>query len=310
MGHVMAPNRIFTDALDACLKPRLVELESNLIAASFDLMKLIPAKFILDQAKIMAKTNGHETPRPIIEISSGLFGLALAIACCVKGHRLTLVCGSDVNQALVARMTGLGAEIEKLEAPSFSPDFSRTSADFIEEARANNPGAFYPSHNNNPQNPGSYSSLAELLLEAIGNVDCLIGPVETGGSLRGTGTYMRLVKPELHIVAVDSLNSVLFGRRAGPLFVPGLGNACMPMNLDHSVFDEVHWVSDGEALCAARTLERDLAAEGLLADLGHRPGRTRLRRAHRRRRLLTLLGTRSEERRVGKECRSRWSPYH
>ena len=23
-----------------------------------------------------------------------------------------------------------------------------------------------------------------------------------------------------------------------------------------------------------------------------------------------LLGTRSEERRVGKECRSRWSPYH
>src|SRR2546422_8816297 len=25
---------------------------------------------------------------------------------------------------------------------------------------------------------------------------------------------------------------------------------------------------------------------------------------------LTLVGTRSEERRVGKECRSRWSPYH
>src|SRR4030095_4033301 len=26
--------------------------------------------------------------------------------------------------------------------------------------------------------------------------------------------------------------------------------------------------------------------------------------------LVLLLGTRSEERRVGKECRSRWSPYH
>ena len=25
---------------------------------------------------------------------------------------------------------------------------------------------------------------------------------------------------------------------------------------------------------------------------------------------ITLLGDRSEERRVGKECRSRWSPYH
>ena len=26
--------------------------------------------------------------------------------------------------------------------------------------------------------------------------------------------------------------------------------------------------------------------------------------------LITRAGTRSEERRVGKECRSRWSPYH
>ena len=26
--------------------------------------------------------------------------------------------------------------------------------------------------------------------------------------------------------------------------------------------------------------------------------------------LLFILGVRSEERRVGKECRSRWSPYH
>ena len=25
---------------------------------------------------------------------------------------------------------------------------------------------------------------------------------------------------------------------------------------------------------------------------------------------IAALGTRSEERRVGKECRSRWSPYH
>ena len=25
---------------------------------------------------------------------------------------------------------------------------------------------------------------------------------------------------------------------------------------------------------------------------------------------MTSCGTRSEERRVGKECRSRWSPYH
>src|SRR5690349_24819146 len=39
------------------------------------------------------------------------------------------------------------------------------------------------------------------------------------------------------------------------------------------------------------------------------PGRHRHRRRTQRIGLLSL-GTRSEERRVGKECRSRWSPYH
>ena len=40
-------------------------------------------------------------------------------------------------------------------------------------------------------------------------------------------------------------------------------------------------------------------------------GRTTLRRqVDRRTALHQLRGKRSEERRVGKECRSRWSPYH
>ena len=37
-----------------------------------------------------------------------------------------------------------------------------------------------------------------------------------------------------------------------------------------------------------------------------RPGRRRLRRS----RMTVNVRSRSEERRVGKECRSRWSPYH
>src|SRR3712207_7808299 len=53
-------------------------------------------------------------------------------------------------------------------------------------------------------------------------------------------------------------------------------------------------------------LERLVAAlEGLVVRVVH-PGR------HHRAHLLGELGhpRRSEERRVGKECRSRWSPYH
>src|SRR3989475_6389798 len=40
------------------------------------------------------------------------------------------------------------------------------------------------------------------------------------------------------------------------------------------------------------------------------PSRTRLRKPHDLDHRLLCRVTRSEERRVGKECRSRWSPYH
>ena len=47
--------------------------------------------------------------------------------------------------------------------------------------------------------------------------------------------------------------------------------------------------------------------EGVLLDLDLQTEKTKKLKSWGRR--LTLL-TRSEERRVGKECRSRWSPYH
>src|SRR3712207_9088274 len=50
--------------------------------------------------------------------------------------------------------------------------------------------------------------------------------------------------------------------------------------------------------------DRVRAAEGPLHHLGRRPD------ADARHRLQPALQVRSEERRVGKECRSRWSPYH
>jgi len=57
-------------------------------------------------------------------------------------------------------------------------------------------------------------------------------------------------------VAVDTPGSVLFGQRDAPRRIRGLGNSLMPPNLDHSAFDEVHWVSDREGFGATRALHR------------------------------------------------------
>jgi cysteine synthase A len=98
--------------------------------------------------------------------------------------------------------------------------------------------------------------LADALLAAIGPVECLVGPVGSGGSMCGTSSFLRRAHAGLRAVAVDTPGSVLFGQLDAPRRVRGLGNSLMPSNLDHSVFDEVHWVSDREAFGATRALHR------------------------------------------------------
>src|SRR5256885_11738718 len=64
------------------------------------------------------------------------------------------------------------------------------------------------------------------------------------------------------------------------------------------------WISD---VCSSDLVD---AAQAAAVDLTN-PHRSRLHQLLEHDAVMALLsGGRSEERRVGKECRSRWSPYH
>lgn len=77
------------------------------------------------------------------------------------------------------------------------------------------PGAFWPQQYDNPDNPASYSRLAEIIVGKVGRIDWLVGCVGSGGSLCGTTRYLRSLFPEVRAVAVNTNNSVLFGHEAG-----------------------------------------------------------------------------------------------
>lgn len=116
-------------------------------------------------------------------------------------------------------------------------------------------GAFWLRQYSNPENPAAYRSLAAELMADLGHVDVLIGAVGSGGSLCGTARALRVSLPELCVVGVDCVGSVLFGQPDQPgRLQSGLGNSLVPANLDFSQIDEVHWLSDREAFSAARRL--------------------------------------------------------
>jgi cysteine synthase len=233
--------------------PRLIRLD-NLVAAVFTLMKLLPARHIIESAR----KSGELAPGgTIIETSSGTFGLALAMVARLQGHRLFLVSDPAIEPPLQRRLEDLGAIVDIVRQPAATGGFQRARLDRVAALHAEHPGAFLPSQYNNPRNPEAYRAVAAQLTRALPRVDCLVGTVGSGGSLCGTASGLRETNPDLTLVGADSLGSVLFGQPdAGSRLLRGLGNSLMPRNLDHRAFDEVHWVSAAEGFLATRELHR------------------------------------------------------
>ncbi|RYE72705.1 MAG: pyridoxal-phosphate dependent enzyme [Oxalobacteraceae bacterium] len=239
-----------------CETPRIVPLSSNLHAAQFRLMKLLPARFMLDRAEEcgLLSRGSH-----IVETSSGTFAMALAMLSVERGYTLTIVSApSLMDMSFRQRLTQLAASIILVEDEGRTGNQAGRLAE-LHRVLESRPDAFWPRQYDNPDNPAAYSRLAEILVEKIGRIDCLVGGVGSGGSLCGTSTYLRGLFPALRTIAVDTNNSVLFGHEAGPRLLRGLGNSIVPKNLDHALIDEVHWVGAFQAFAATHDLYRHRA---------------------------------------------------
>jgi cysteine synthase len=234
--------------------PHLVTLSENLYGAVFFLMKLLPAKFIVESALASGELASRGT---VVETTSGTFGLALAISCRLRGLKFIMISDPVVEPSLQRRIKDLGATVDIVARPAEKGGFQQARLDRLHEIRRANPGSFWPCQYDNPKNAGSYAALSELLTSALGQIDCVVGTVGSGGSMCGTVGHLRSVFPHAYAIGVDTFGSVLFGQRDAKRTLRGLGNSLHPRNLDHTVFDEVHWLDAASAFSATRSLHRD-----------------------------------------------------
>src|ERR1051326_5084704 len=246
-------NHAGISALLETYRPGLFPLQGNLIAAVFPLMKIYPAEFCLRRAIADGLVRRNTM---VIESSSGTLALGLAIVCNWVGQPLTIVTDYACDDPLRRRLQDLGARVERVAGAAAKGGYQRARLDRLHEICRENPDTWWLNQYDNPANAASYSSFAAQLVQALGRVDCLVATVGSGGSLSGTGLSLRVLFPELRIIAVDTFNSVLFGQEDGQRSLRGLGNSLIPMNLDHTLVDEVHWVTAAEAYTATRLLHR------------------------------------------------------
>ncbi|EUB98300.1 Cysteine synthase [Rhizobium sp. CF080] len=233
--------------------PRMVPLGGHLFGACFFLMKLLPARFMLERAV----ERGQLGPGGIIcESSSGTFALALAMLSVQNDYRLLIVGDWALDRNLRRRLFQLGVELDIVETAHPTGGFQLARLERLQDHLRNKPGSYWPAQYSNHDNPTAYSKIAARFIDVVGPVDCLVGSVGSGGSMCGTARYLRLLFPELKVVGIDTHNSVLFGQPNALRHVSGLGGGIIPANVDHTQFDEIHWLSAAEIISAAHDLHK------------------------------------------------------
>lgn len=212
-----------------------------------------------------AEAAGLLVPGGIIaESSSGTLAEGLARVGAIKGYRVIIVTDPRIDPLMMARLRAFGAEVEVVDSyhPTGGWQFSRLER--LAQVVRDNPGAVWTCQYDTPSNAATYEDgLAEELLAALGpDIGALVGSVGSGGSVCGTARTLRRKVPDLRVVAVDAVGSCLFHQPLKKRLQSGHGNNVVPGNLDYSVIDEVHWLSDGEAFDGCRELAR---REGIFA---------------------------------------------
>jgi S-sulfo-L-cysteine synthase (3-phospho-L-serine-dependent) len=207
---------------------------------------------------LTARATGVLLPgAPIVESSSGTMALGVALVGRALGHEVHIVTDPRIDRVTMAKLRAFGCELHVVSEMS-GQGWQSARLERLERLMRDLPGAFWPQQYSNPDNPGAYRELAGEVLADLGAIDVLVGSVGSGGSLCGSARAFRRTLPDLRVVGVDCVGSVLFGQPDRPKRLQsGLGNSLLPKNLDRGLVDEIHWLNDREAFEATEALARE-----------------------------------------------------
>ena len=199
----------------------------------------------------------------IIEPTSGNTGIGLAVIAAVRGYRAIMVMRESMSEERKKLMKAYGAELVLTDGTKGM----KGAIEKAEELANDIPDSFIPGQFVNPANAEAHylTTGPEIWEDTDGDVDFFVAGVGTGGTITGTGRYLKEKKASVKVIAVEPSNSaVLSGEKAGPHNLQGIGAGFIPEVLDTSVYDEVVAVCDEDAYECGRAMGR---REGLLVGI-------------------------------------------
>ena len=199
----------------------------------------------------------------IIEPTSGNTGIGLASVAAARGYRIIIVMPETMSVERRQLMKAYGAELVLTEGAKGMKGAIAKADELAKEI----PNSFVPGQFVNPANPRAHFETTgpEIWEDTDGKVDYFVAGVGTGGTITGTGEFLKSKNPAVKVVAVEPKTSaVLSTGVAGPHKIQGIGAGFVPDVLDTKVYDEIIPVDNDDAFQTGKEFGR---CEGVLVGI-------------------------------------------
>lgn len=218
------------------------------------------AKAMLDDAEKQGKLPPGSV---IIEPTSGNTGIGLAAVATARGYKCIIVMPDSMSEERRKLMKAYGAELVLTDGKLGM----KGAIDKANELAEQIPNSFIPGQFDNPANPMAHKLTTgpEILRDTDGVLDAFVAGIGTGGTITGTGEYLKEKLPQCKIIGVEPKDSPLLTQGiSGPHQIQGIGANFVPKILNREILDQVIAVSNEDAYATGRLLGR---TEGILVGI-------------------------------------------
>jgi cystathionine beta-synthase len=208
----------------------------------------------------------------IIEGTSGNTGMGLAIAAVIKGYKCIFTTTDKQSKEKVDALRAFGAEV--IVCPTnVDPEDPSSYYSVSSRLEREIPNAWKPNQYDNLSNSQAHYEQTgpEIWEQTEGKITHLVVGVGTGGTICGTGRYLKEKNPNIQILGIDTYGSVfkkyketgIFDKNEiYPYITEGIGEDFLPANVDFNIIDHFEKVTDKEAAVMTRRIPRE---EGIFA---------------------------------------------
>jgi cystathionine beta-synthase len=202
----------------------------------------------------------------IIEGTSGNTGMGLAMAAIIKGYKCIFTTTDKQSKEKVDALRAFGAEV--IVCPTnVEPEDPRSYYSVSSRLEREVPNSWKPNQYDNLSNSQAHYEQTgpEIWAQTEGKITHLVVGVGTGGTISGTGKYLKEQNPNIKIWGIDTYGSVfkkyketgiLDKNEIYPYITEGIGEDFLPKNVNFDLIDLFEKVTDKDAALMTRDIAR------------------------------------------------------